>query len=91
MFVIAMPTSFAVGDTSDCTINRKPARLTWRDRGTLVIEPDDARAIVTWMAEDGHLTFICGGPGEGSNAYAVPDENDCLVVTALETPRRAGR
>jgi hypothetical protein len=41
MFVMMMPTTFKVGDTADCKINTEPARLTWRDEGTLVIEPDD--------------------------------------------------
>jgi hypothetical protein len=47
MFMIHMPKSFKVGDTADCRINKIPQRLTWRDEDTIVIEPDDARTIVT--------------------------------------------
>ena len=46
MFFISFPTSFNVGDTADCRINKEPARVTWRDADHLVIEPDDARAIL---------------------------------------------
>ena len=42
--------TFKVGDTEDCRINREPARLTWRDQDTLVIELGDARKM-----EDGNL------------------------------------
>jgi hypothetical protein len=37
---MTMPKTFKIGDTADCQINKAPARLTWRDAKTLVIEPD---------------------------------------------------
>jgi hypothetical protein len=40
MFFISVPETFKVGDTTDCRINGVPQRLTWRDKNTLVIEPD---------------------------------------------------
>ena len=46
MFFISLPKGFKIGDTVDCRINREPARVTWRDAGHLIIEPDDARAIL---------------------------------------------
>lgn len=48
MFFISLPKQFKIGDTVDCRINLRPARVTWRDADTLVIEPADPRAIITW-------------------------------------------
>jgi hypothetical protein len=65
-----MPDSFRVGDTADCRINQEPARLTWRDPNTLVIEPNDVRRIVriTW---DGQLyQFICA-ESDGSADFTI--------------------
>jgi hypothetical protein len=63
MFIIHMPLDFKVGDTRDCRINREPARVTWRDQHTLVIEPDDARQIFSAEANDGLHCFMCGDAG----------------------------
>jgi hypothetical protein len=56
-----MPTTFKVGDTAECRINREPARVTWRDKDTLVIEPDDAQRIVfarrSWNGDS--IDFVC--------------------------------
>jgi hypothetical protein len=55
-----MPKGFAVGQTHDCYINGKPARVTWRDKQTLVIEPDDPRLIVEVHRDvDGNVFFVC--------------------------------
>jgi hypothetical protein len=51
MFVIHLPTTVRIGDTHDCRINQKPARVTWRDAETLVIEPGDARRIVRMILQ----------------------------------------
>lgn len=58
-FFISMPRDFKIGDTEDCRINREPARLTWRDKNTLVIEPGDARRIVTMHSDDELIHFVC--------------------------------
>lgn len=58
-FLISMPKTFKVGDTADCRINKKPARVTWRDKHTLVIEPDDARRIVDLRSSGDLLYFAC--------------------------------
>jgi hypothetical protein len=74
MFVIHMPKTFHIGDTANCRINKKPARITWRDADTLVIEPNDARAIIT-SHEDGDLIcFTCGDPGEVGGDYAIDND-----------------
>jgi|HubBroStandDraft_3_1064219.scaffolds.fasta_scaffold168042_2 hypothetical protein len=40
MFVIYFPTAFKIGDTVDHNnINGEPARVTYEDKDTLVIEP----------------------------------------------------
>ncbi len=70
MFTIAMPTEFKVGDTSDCRINGEAKRLTWRDNDTLVIEPGDARPILSLDREDDMIHFICGRAGLGKEDYA---------------------
>ena len=35
MFFISLPKQFKIGDTVDCRINLRPARVTWRDADTL--------------------------------------------------------
>jgi hypothetical protein len=60
MFMMTMPKTFKVGDTADCRIYKEPARITWRDPHTLVIEPDDARAIMAVDREGDLITFFCG-------------------------------
>ena len=84
MFMINTPKTFKVGDTIDCRINDAPQRLTWRDENTLIIEPDDARTIVTRVTEGDLICFICGDKGELANEYRVdevPDHSGILVVS----------
>ena len=85
MFMISTPKTFKVGDTIDCRINDAPQRLTWRDENTLVIEPDDARTIVTRVTEGDLICFICGDKGELANEYRVDDAPDHsgFVVSAM--------
>ena len=69
MFMIQMPADFAIGQTRDCRINRKPERLTWRDKSTLVIEPGDARKIVSVTRRDpGNVwAFVCADADGGTD------------------------
>jgi uncharacterized cupredoxin-like copper-binding protein len=60
MFLMNLPLSVQIGDTHECKINKLPARVTWRDKNTLVIEPGDARRIESVFEQDGMRTFICG-------------------------------
>jgi hypothetical protein len=60
VFIITMPKTFAVGETAECRINRKPTRVTWRDERTLVIEPGDSRRIKEKVANGDLVTFVCG-------------------------------
>jgi hypothetical protein len=70
MFVISLPTSVRIGDTYDCRINREPARVTWWDRETLVIEPGDARKIVR-LTQSGELNhFVCAN-ADGSTNFRI--------------------
>jgi hypothetical protein len=74
MFVIHMPKTFRIGDSADCRINAAPARVTWRDAKTLVIEPDDARAIISTQS-DGDLTcFFCGDRDTPQDEYDVDSD-----------------
>jgi hypothetical protein len=69
--MIAMPKDFTVGQTADCRINGKQERLTWRDNDTLVIEPDDARQILSVHRSRDLIHFACGAPGTGQADYAL--------------------
>lgn len=73
MFMISMPAAFKVGDTADCRINGKPARLTWRDEDTLVIEPGDARKIFSVRPAHDVTYFVCGAAGQDKED-AILDE-----------------
>jgi hypothetical protein len=71
MFIFNMPVSFKVGDSADCRINGELKQVTWRDDKTLVIEPDDPRAIIT-VNNDGELNcFFCGDRGSKQSDYDV--------------------
>ena len=61
MFIMTMPDTFKVGDTADVRINGETKQLTWRDTRTLVIEPNDHRAIhLIESSVDTELrTFFC--------------------------------
>ena len=81
MFVIHMPKSFRVGDTKDCRINGEPKQVTWRDEDTLVIDPDDARAIVSRFTEGDSTCFMCGDPGESAGDYGLDEAADGFIVS----------
>lgn len=59
MFVISLPKTVGIGDTVDCRINTEPAKVTYRDANTLVIEPGDARQIVFCNEGSDLITFVC--------------------------------
>ncbi len=69
MFIVHMPKTFRIGDTAGVLINAKPARITWRDANTLVIEPDDARTIVAREEDNEMACFMCGNAGETRSDY----------------------
>jgi hypothetical protein len=85
MFVIHMPRTFKVGDTMDCRINGESQCVTWRDETTLVIEPDDARAILMLATERDLLCFMCGDQSENANDYGMEETPGGFVLS-----RRAG-
>jgi hypothetical protein len=60
MFLMTMPTTFAIGATAPVTINGQDTTLTWRDATTLVIGGTDARRILDVRDDDGLRLFICG-------------------------------
>lgn len=69
MFFISLPKTFNIGDTADCRINHEPARVTWRDPGHLVIEPDDARLIIAVDKSSDLIHFACGDANTGREDY----------------------
>jgi hypothetical protein len=94
MFVISMPRNFKVGDTVDCRINRKPGRVTWRDVGHLVIEPDDARPIVGVSKEGGFISFACGDAGTTHADYGsemIPNGGGAIVFEQRSTKLERGK
>ena len=64
MFMLHMPLTFKPGDSADCRINKKPARVTWLDKDRLRIEPDDVRIIAFTVEQDGLLKVTCGDADE---------------------------
>jgi hypothetical protein len=80
MFLLAMPTSFRVGDSAECRVNGRPARVTWRDERTLVLEPGGARDILL-VGEAGDLVnFTCADAGKTARDYGYDG------VTVFEVP-----
>ena len=69
MFFISMPRDFKVGDTADCRINKKPARVTWRDANHF--EPDDVRVIMAVDKEGELIQFFCSDAGTTAHDYEV--------------------
>jgi hypothetical protein len=92
MFMLTMPASFKIGDTADCRVNKIPQRLTWRDRTTMVLEPNDERAILAHVTEDDLTCFICGGdpsmtaPVDTKTEASYRFGND----SSVDTKHRAG-
>jgi len=87
MLMISMPTTFKVGDTQDCRINGKPERLTWRDEDTAVIEPGDARKIVSVNRSRDLIHFVCGAAGMYKGDYAW----DGPILYEKEPGKRFGK
>jgi hypothetical protein len=81
MFIISMPKTFKVGDSTDVRVNGRAERVTWRDAKTLVIEPDDARFILRVAPGPGDLdTFCCCDP-DGTGAIGVGEGKLCMVMS----------
>jgi hypothetical protein len=74
MFMINLPKSTKIGDTVDCRINAAPARVTWKDRHTLVIEPGDARRILLAEPDGDLICFMCAD-ADGSGMVIFGDES----------------
>jgi hypothetical protein len=75
MFLMHLPASVQIGDTVDVRINSEPARVTWRDAQTLVIEPNDVRRVVRMREEPGMTTFICADADGSSNFRILTPED----------------
>jgi|RhiMethySRZTD1v2_1073278.scaffolds.fasta_scaffold256067_2 hypothetical protein len=88
MFFVSMPNTFKVGDTAERKINKEPARLTWRDANTLVIEPNAPRVIMT-MTPDGELIhFTCGDAGDPRLGTVIPiDDSGSHMVLSPDEKR----
>jgi hypothetical protein len=74
MFTIDLANHVHIGDTTDVRINGEPARLTYRDRETLVIEPDDVRRILL-IRQDSKMThFVCSDADGFSDFIVTTDQ-----------------
>jgi hypothetical protein len=69
--VLHMTKTFKVGDTVACRINGEPQRVTWRDEDILVIEPDDARVILTRTIDRDLICFMCGDQSLAASEYTI--------------------
>jgi hypothetical protein len=85
MFMMQTPKDFKIGDTKKCRINFKPARITWKDANTLVIEPGDERAILHTQIDGELRVFMCGDDNrpQGSTVEKLPGG---VIVTAPLSP-----
>jgi hypothetical protein len=84
-----MPKDFQVGQTADVRINAEPARVTWRDRETLVIEPDDPRRILSVDRAGDLLRFVCADRGNQSRLRRIDGEaGDILILEDPPSPPR---
>jgi len=88
MFFISMPRDFKVGETADCRINKKPARVTWRDVGHLVIEPGDVRVIMAVDKEGELIQFVCGDAGTTARDDEVDASEELGGGFIVSGPRR---
>jgi hypothetical protein len=70
-----------VGDTQACCINCEPAKVTWRDTKTLVIEPGDARLIIHSRIDGDMRVFFCGDAGVNVG-YTVEQHRGGVTVSA---------
>jgi hypothetical protein len=71
MFYINLPATAKIGDTVPVRINGDPARVTWRDKDTLVIEPNDDRGL---------RAFFCGS--ESASKSAIERRRDGAVIVS---------
>jgi hypothetical protein len=87
MFTISLPDTHNVGDTMDCRINGSPAKLTWRDKDTLVIGENDARKILMIQPGDNGLNmFVCTDKEPTCRSFQLPEvlvPDGCGEVIAL--------
>jgi hypothetical protein len=70
MFTIDTPKTFNVGETIDCRINGEPSQITWKNADTLVIEPNDPRAVLNTRIDGESRIFFCGHAGATKDQYA---------------------
>ena len=81
MFMMSLPKETKVGATENCRINGEPAKVTWRDAKTLVIEPDDARLIIESVIDGDLRIFFCGDAGV-DDGYAIDQKPGGFIISA---------
>lgn len=89
MLFITIPRHHRIGDTAAVRINGDPAKLTWQDAETLVINGTDKRRIrMVQEATDGAgqpcWSFIAGDSAEDIATGEAPDE---VTITTPEWVR----
>jgi len=90
-FVITLSPPFEIGDTVDCKINGKPAKVTWHHDSTLVLEPDDARQVVAHTREEDATPFISAAAEGTRPIVIVPKQTDIRGRRKRRVERRARR
>lgn len=83
---VLMSRAQKIGDTVECHVDGEFKRVTWRDENTLVIEPDDARAIILKIIGGDLIHFVCGLPGETADDWYVKpnDTRDGFVWSSAQ-------
>jgi hypothetical protein len=80
MLYLNLPATAKIGDTVPVKINGDPASVTWRDKDTLVIEPNDPRPIFHTALDGGLRAFFCGS--ESASKGAIERRRDGAVIVS---------
>jgi hypothetical protein len=70
MFILTLPKTVKVGDTAECHINMKSAKVFFRDDNHLVIIPGDVREIVSREVAGDLVTYFCSD-ADGSKPNVI--------------------
>jgi hypothetical protein len=86
MLFLQTPKEFAVGETQSVKINGEPTDVKWQDRDTLLVGPDDARAILHAQIDGPFRVFMCGHSGGRKSAYTVKRQPGGVIVSGFDGP-----
>jgi hypothetical protein len=80
MFHLNLPAETKIGDTVPVKINGRPASVTWRDKNTMVIEPNDTRPIFHTSIDGSLRVFFCGSAADSKAVVERRPDGAVIVV-----------